>query len=729
MTTLGLREYAAMRCARKIVVRSRHRRRRVASFIGRGTRGLENAAKHYCMMFPTPWDSRPENRRSMPHAQVQERASLRYRADIDGLRAVAVVPVVFYHYGVGGFGGGFVGVDIFFVISGFLITSLIYAEMRQGAFSIAQFYERRARRILPALFAVMAASAVAAAVLLFPHDLMRFAESAASAALFGSNFDFWSQAGYFDSGAETKPLLHTWSLAVEEQFYLLFPALLYLLHTRTRSLLLGFVSLLALASFALSVWGVRAAPSAAFYLIPFRTWELMLGAILALGAIAVPRARWLRDALSLLGLAMIGWSIFAYTAQTRFPGEAALLPCLGAWLLIYAGAEDGTVQAVLSSRPFVFVGLISYSLYLWHWPLYVFARYVRIGPLPGWETAALIAASFALGVLSWRYVERPFRVDRARFTRARLFALGGGAMAVFAALFAIAFAGGGFPQRFSPAVQRIVAEADDFEPHRHGCFNRTPEQVARGAYCTLGDPRARQATILLWGDSHADAILPAVEAGARAAGRKMIFIGHGRCPPILHIELSDEPTARCARLNDEALALAMQPQIATVVLAARWAYYAEGTGYGPDAHETRRLSDLSGAGPGDADQHARFARMLAATVGALRAAHKQVVVVQDVPEIALPVPETLAREILYGGVADLRPSHAGYLRRQGFVRSDIAGLAGAAIVDPQPILCDAMSCAIERDGRPLYIDHHHLSVFGAMQLAGLFEKALAPARR
>ena len=660
----------------------------------------------------------------MPEPQIAERASLRYRPDIDGLRAIAVVPVVLYHYGVPGFGGGFVGVDVFFVISGYLITALIAGEIATGEFSVLKFYERRVRRIFPALFAMIAAAAVAATILFFPSDLMRFAESVAATALFGSNFDFWLQSGYFDASADVKPLLHTWSLAVEEQFYLVFPALLYLMRKRGRAALLALVIALAIGSFALSVWGVRAHPDAAFYLAPYRTWELMLGALLALGAIRPPKTPWARDMLAIFGLWAIGWAIFTFTSHTPFPGENALFPCVGAALLILSGeGGGGTVTRLLSLRPIVFIGLVSYSLYLWHWPVYVFAKYAAPAPLGAMDAAGLIALSLVLGILSWRYVERPFRAGRHLFTRGALFALAGAAMAASVAAAGVLYGFKGLPQRFPANVQRILAETSDFEPRRHGCFNRTPEEVERGDFCTIGDARAAKATFLFWGDSHADALLPAVEAAAARAGRKGYFIGHGRCPPILSLMLTDEPTLRCARLNDDALKVARAPAIATVILAARWAYYDRGSGYGVDAAETRYLIDLAPGAPRGEAQSALFARVLERTVRTLAAAGKKVVLVAPVPEIGVPVPETLARIVLQHRKDDIRPTLAAYRTRQAAVLADLAYLHvkyGAAIVDPARVLCAGGRCAVEKDSRPLYVDHHHLSVFGATGVSGAF---------
>jgi peptidoglycan/LPS O-acetylase OafA/YrhL len=657
--------------------------------------------------------------------QIAERARFRYRADIDGLRAIAVVPVVLYHYRVAGFAGGFIGVDIFFVISGYLITALIFGEMQEGEFSILRFYERRARRILPALFAVIFASLAAGAALFFPRDLMNLAESAAATALFGSNFDFWLQSGYFDVSAELKPLLHSWSLAVEEQFYLVFPALLIAVHSRRRLTLLALVATLAIASFALSVWGVRHYPDAGFYLAPHRTWELMFGAMLALGKIELPYWRWLNESVAIIGLALIAWPIFTFTASTAFPGENAIYPCMGTALILLAGEKEGTLASrVLCWRPLVFAGLISYSLYLWHWPLYVFASYAKGSAIGAQESALLIAASLGLAVLSWRYVELPFRAGRHFLSRQALFRLAGAATAACMVVSGAVYASQGLPQRFPPNVQTILAEAFDAEPLRDRCFNRTPQEVERGDFCMIGDQSVVSPTFVLWGDSHADAILPAVEAAAAPAHRKGIFVGRGRCPPLLKIMLADEPNDLCARLNDHALMLAKGTTISVVILATRWAYYERGTGYGADQSDTDRLIDLSPKRGEDQAQHAVFQRALARTVHALVQAGKKVVLVAPIPEIGVAVPEAQARIALGRGENDVRPAASAYFARQAGVLATFDSLRradGVTIIDPARSLCDSGRCAIAVEGKPLYMDYHHLSVFGARRLSPLFQ--------
>ena len=336
---------------------------------------------------------------------------MRYRADIDGLRAIAIVPVVLYHAGFPGLKGGFVGVDVFFVISGFLMASLILSEIDQGAFSLGHFYERRVRRIFPALFATIAASAVAAWLLFMPIEFQYFSRSAMAAALFGSNILFWQESGYFDAAAELKPLLHTWSLAVEEQFYIVFP-LLMLVIARFRRQWTGWIlCTLLLVSFGLSIWQVESAPVAAFYLLPSRFWELLLGAVLALGLVPRSNSPIVAQALVLVGIILIGVAVFAYDEDTSFPGLSALVPCLGAALVIHGRAEDTPIGRALSWPPLVFIGLISYSLYLWHWPVIVFQRTDAIfaPETTGAVKVALVGASIGIAFLSWRFVERPFR--------------------------------------------------------------------------------------------------------------------------------------------------------------------------------------------------------------------------------------------------------------------------------------------------------------------------------
>lgn len=345
---------------------------------------------------------------------------LSYRREIDGLRFIAVVPVILFHAKVPGFPGGFVGVDVFFVISGFLITSILMNDLEKDRFSLVTFYERRARRILPALFVMIAACVVAAEVILLPTEYQDFAESAGTAAVFLSNVFFWANSGYFDPISEESPLLHTWSLAVEEQYYLLFPLILWALWKLGPKTIVATLVAMTLASLALAEWGWRNEPTINFYFIGSRAFELFIGSLSAIWARQNPQTNgWLAG----LGLVLILGATFGFSESVPFPSVYALVPVVGTALVLLF-ARTGTATARLLSLPvLVWVGLVSYSAYLWHQPLLAFARVQDWVPLDATLTAFLIAMTFALAFLSWKFVEQPFRSrgESARFSRKQIF--------------------------------------------------------------------------------------------------------------------------------------------------------------------------------------------------------------------------------------------------------------------------------------------------------------------
>lgn len=347
-------------------------------------------------------------------------AHLKYRPDIDGLRAVAVLPVILFHINISLFSGGYVGVDVFFVISGYLIAGLISNEMAAGTYSVANFYVRRARRIFPALFVMCAVTGVLVLLFCLPSDAEQFGSSLSAATLFASNIYFYVTGDYFEGALESQPLVHTWSLAVEEQFYIFFPLVLWLLRHYLAAGEKSIMFALALVSLGLSAWLVESDPPAAFYLLHSRAWELLLGALLAIGAVPPIRSRLAAGLLGLLGLAMIVGSVLLYDEQTPFPGVAALAPCIGTALIIHTGRDSALLVTRLLSLPLArFVGLISYSLYLWHWPAIVIGRYIAYWN--GWDPElrahklAVLAVTFLCAVLSWHFVEKPFRQKPYRF--------------------------------------------------------------------------------------------------------------------------------------------------------------------------------------------------------------------------------------------------------------------------------------------------------------------------
>lgn len=335
---------------------------------------------------------------------------MKYRAEIDGLRAVAILPVVFFHAGFGPFSGGFVGVDVFFVISGFLITRILTDELDAERFSIVRFYERRARRILPALFVVAAMCVPAAWAWLPPSEMKKFSDSLVSVAAFSSNILFWRQSGYFDTAAELKPLLHTWSLAVEEQYYIAFPAFLMLAYRVGRRVVVPALIALFILSLCLAEIFVYQKPSAAFFLLPTRGWELLLGALCALRKVSWNGGATPSDnVLGAIGLGMIGVAVFAFDPSTPTPSLYTLLPTLGAGLILLYARRGTLIASILSSRPIVGIGLISYSTYLWHQPVLAFLRHATPGPVGLPAICGAILTALLLGYLSWRYVETPFR--------------------------------------------------------------------------------------------------------------------------------------------------------------------------------------------------------------------------------------------------------------------------------------------------------------------------------
>jgi peptidoglycan/LPS O-acetylase OafA/YrhL len=356
---------------------------------------------------------------------------MKYRADIDGLRGVAVIPVVLFHIDIGLFSGGYVGVDVFFVISGFLIANILLSDIDDDRFSIIRFYERRVRRIFPSLFGVLFFSTIAASFLKFPGDLQSYGESLFSTSLFFSNYYFMGEEGYFAAPAETKPLLHMWSLSVEEQFYIVFPIILYVMMRYYYKWRFHIMSAIVLVSVSYSAYLVLYFPDDAFYSTFSHAWELLLGAGLALYARKSPMNQRIAESCSALGLGLILYAVFFYSEATPFPGAAALLPCVGTALIIIAGrANSCAVNQFLSMTPFRIPGLVSYSLYLWHWPILVFYTTYSLEPPSASEKALLLLSISVISWVSWKYIETPFRRCTLLARRGPLLRAGTGVMLV-----------------------------------------------------------------------------------------------------------------------------------------------------------------------------------------------------------------------------------------------------------------------------------------------------------
>jgi peptidoglycan/LPS O-acetylase OafA/YrhL len=649
---------------------------------------------------------------------------LTYRRDIDGLRAIAVLAVAFEHARIPGFGGGFVGVDVFFVISGYLITQILTREIEQGSFSLLGFYERRIRRIFPALFAVLLVSLAIGCWLLLPHDLAQLARSAVATTFFSANFFYFAQAGYFDDTSWSKPLLHTWSLAVEEQFYIVFPGLLLFARRRLGGRYFAPTLATVLVSFILCAVGTQNYREAAFYLAPMRAWELGLGCLVAVGAERAVLRGTARELAALLGLALIAYSIFHYSERTHFPGFTTIPPVAGAALILWAGIDGSTsVGRALSAGPAVFVGLISYSLYLWHWPLLVYATYFVLRPLTPLEASGVLVVSAALATASWRFVERPFRGSRSSIRTRPLFAAAAALSAATAALGVGISASGGLPQRVDEKVSRYVETRAERDSLTARC-SRDESTPSHAPFTReLGDSRAADPSFVVWGDSHACMFSEEIGSLAERDGRRGYFAWGGGCPPMI---LGPEASARdgCEAASERVLAAVNgDPKLADIVLIARWAYYFDGDGYGHEQAPAAWPVSL-GDGDGSEARAAALARALDRTVARLVSAKKRVWIVGPVPEVGWDVPSVLARASLHGWKIDIDPRATEFFARQRSVLEALerlAALPGVHVLYPHPRLCGETTCEVERDGTALYSDDDHVSRAGAEWLAPIFE--------
>jgi len=662
--------------------------------------------------------------------------STHYRPDIDGLRAVAVIPVVLFHskislFGVGLFPGGFVGVDIFFVISGYLISNILLHDIRRDQFSILTFYERRIRRIFPALFAVLLFAACAAFVILLPGALGEmdyFGTHLFGATFFYSNYQFMSETGYFAAAAEDNPLLHLWSLAVEEQFYIVFPVYLYLVSRFFRDRP-GLVTMaVLLVSLVYSIYLVQNNPAAAFYSTPARAWELMLGAMIAIYPRKAPMDQRLAQLLTVAGSGFIIYSILFYSEAMRFPGAAALTPCVGAALILYTGQSNVTqVSRLLSTGAFRYPGLISYSLYLWHWPVLVFYRLYAITPLTHAETAMLLAVMTAAAWASWKFIEAPFRTRNVLARQKPLFAAGAGVMLVSAAAGAIIGFNDGFPGRVPDQVNRILAAKGD-RAKIERCEIVIPEEAGKAAptkICMIGANNPDKVTFAVWGDSYAEMLTPGIDAAAKRAGVKGILFNRNACSPLLGHDRLVKGIAGCPDSAAAAIAyLTGHPEISHIFLISRWTWHAEGIGYkndeGPQAFTRDPLTESLSV-----EENRRvFKRSFERTLAQLQLLGRQVAVVTSTPEMGWNIPAIAARANIFSRDLEFRLSIKEYTDRQAFVTevfNENKERYGLTFIRPHEEMCDAEYCAVFDGEKPVYSDDDHITQTYALKLSHLFD--------
>lgn len=636
--------------------------------------------------------------------------NFRYRPEIDGLRAIAVLAVVLFHADLG-FSGGYVGVDVFFVISGFLITALIIKDLEQGSFLLAAFWERRARRILPALVVVTIAILAGGWFLLLPSDLQSLGRSTSALAVFSANIHFWLDSGYFAEPSEEKPLLHMWSLAVEEQFYFVVPLVSLgawkwgALRSRPRLLIL-FGAAFAL-SLALSILRVGSNPSSTFFLLPTRAWELLAGSLLALlPPVFVNAPIWIRQIASALGLGLLIWPIFAYDKDTVFPGAAALPPCMGAALVIWSnGASQTLVGKLLALRPVVFVGLISYSLYLRHRPLFAFGTYWSIGATPLNQRLLLLVGGFLLAVVSWRYVETPFRKRRILGSRRAILTASAAALVVVFSIGVILNISQGFPQRLSSEA-RSYADGKLDSAFIHELTN---VDVAQGNLVPLGVDAGTPPTMLVWGDSHAMAAMVAFDSFLKEQNRSGRAVTRSQQAPVLGFHRSDRRSrASSLEFNENVLEWLKKNAVQDVVLAGYWKFYTRDAN-GPSAENSPIVDPLV---------YSEMIAGLLRTIEQIKSTGARPWILLDVPVHSFDVPQLLTRSVIFK--QNFIPLCSKPDGTNGIGGTDLETIrrieeSGAQVIDPRPRFLDATGSyyRITDQQAALYYDSNHLTTKGA----------------
>lgn len=655
-------------------------------------------------------------------------SAIRYRSDIDGLRAIAVSVVVLFHAFPAKIRGGFVGVDIFFVISGYLITSILVSELQTQRFSIARFYERRIRRIFPALSLVILATCIAGWMVLLPDEFRRLGRHVVAGITFASNFAFWSESGYFDVAAEMKPTLHFWSLAIEEQFYLAWPLLLAVLPHRNRQLGLVAVALIAV-SFAVNVALVQSGASIAAFYSPFaRAWELLAGGLLALRAAQSdlrPSAAHLQ---STAAAALLLTAIFVIDERSAFPGYWALLPVAGATLYISAGPQ-GWFNRLMSNRFAVWVGLISYPLYLWHWPVLSFQKIVGTSDNTRFSPLWAIGLAVVLAWATYEFVERRFRPDRAPARGIRPLIAG---MAALLSFGAASYAAVVAPRNANPELEPLLAAVGDWE------FPRNLTKLAdHREYFAVGD--RRDAITVFVGDSHVQQYSPRLVAISERSPptnqNGVLVLTDGGCVPVPGV-FDDAPIhVNCLRTRDFAAKQSMRPEVKAIVIGACWNCYfiqqaeqkvgrADEFDYYTLVNDTRHYF-RSGDGV------ALALRSLETYLGELRGAGKRVFLLLDNPRGPDFDPRSYFSGTRTSALSVRRaPSTVPLDRRQAELRAKlrtIAEHAGAELIDPMETLCRENFCFAFEAGSPIYKDDNHLRPYFVRKNAGFLDRSLYPA--
>ncbi len=662
-----------------------------------------------------------------------------YRKEIDGLRALAIIPVVLYHANILGFSGGYIGVDIFFAISGFLITSIILRDLRKGTFSFSNFFQRRIRRIFPALFVVISMTSIFGYFyFLYPDDLEGLGKSIFSQSIFLSNIFFMRKTGYFDQLAETQPLLHLWTLSVEEQFYLLFPVILFTVFAFFKKKLLPIVSTLLILSFALSIylvnfnpgntftiplipdlWGRSLNLTAGFYILPSRAWELLVGSVIAITALSI-KSKSYAEIVSAIGIGAIIYSITQFDANTRFPGFAAMLPVLGSAAIIISNVNTKTyVGKFLSSSLLVWVGLISYSLYLWHWPVLVFGKIILSQP-DTIDYLAMILLSASLAWITYILIETPFIKRRFLYNKNTMMFVG--------ILSFIVLGTFGYCMKYINTnvhlpqyTQNLFAARDDRGPRYAECIlNKNLETLENDGPCLLGQPlvETRDDFIIL-GDSHSGEIFHVIDNLAKQNEVTGSLFYSSECVPIPNVSRKI-PGNECYQTKNIAINYLTNNNIKNILLVARWNYYtgSNDAGFIGDA-DTRIFSKE--------ESRVVFEQNLIEMVEMLNKQGVHITIMSQVPEHTNFNP----RDVFYKAIRERTPpkfdrvsmsDHRNYNDFTDKIFKKLERDYGVEIINPEQFFCsDKEGCLFELNNKILYRDADHLNYTGAKELEPLFE--------
>ncbi len=639
--------------------------------------------------------------------------NIKYRPEIDGLRALAILPVLLYHIGFAGFSGGFVGVDIFFVISGYLITSIILKEKALDKFSLANFYERRARRILPALLSVILVCIILSYFWMAPGQMKEFGISAISAIVFISNVFFWKHSTYFDAASEEMPLLHTWSLAVEEQYYIVFPIFILLTWRFGFRAMFSMIVGMLLISLALSEWGWRNHNTANFFLIPFRAWEILAGSVCAFILYKKEQIT-ANEILSFVGISAIIASVFVFNHQTPFPSLYTLLPVGGAVLLILFCTPTTQVGKLLSSRIMVFFGLISYSLYLWHQPILAFYRIRFMDEYTILHQSGILGFAIVLGYLSWKFIETPFRhksnasvTKHSPQSKTNVFWASGASMACLVVLGSVIHLTNGFEER-NTFDNRKMSDVEKLVQNNYGlsedCLSFNMSENCR---TTKGNPE-----VLLWGDSFAMHLGHALLSAEKDI--KMVQMTQNSCPPLIDFSVlipNEKEAENCISFNRNVMKfIADNPSIKKVVISSKISYLINEKALGKNG----KLVSLN---QNQLSQH------FISTVKEVNKLGREVLFVSPTPSNGRDLGKCVFKRNMFGG--DVEECS---FRRTEYSTTTQKALAVSEKIKPHvttlmltDLICDDKMCHSSVGGVPIYRDSGHLSYAGAAILGSKSE--------